>query len=50
MSDYPYIPKQYYAAVMFACKMIRENGYFNKAINTAANYYNVNPKEVEKHV
>lgn len=47
---YPYIPKQYYAAVMFACKMIRENGYFNKAISTAANYYNVDEDELAKHV
>lgn len=47
---YPYIPREYYAAVMFACKMIRQNGYFNKAINTAANYYGVDADEVEYHV
>ena len=52
MSDYkyPYIPKKYYAATMFACKMIRENGYFNKAIRIASNYYDVDADELEKHV
>ena len=52
MTDYkyPYVPKEYYAAVIFACKMIRENGYFNKAIKTAANYYGVDADELEKHV
>lgn len=48
--DYPYIPKPYYAATMFACKMIRENGYFNKAIRTAARYYGVDSSELAKHV
>lgn len=47
---YPYIPKDYYAPVMFACKMIRQNGYFNKAISTAARYYGVDENELEKHV
>lgn len=47
---YPFIPKPYYAAVMFAAKMIRENGYFNKAIQQAAKYYGVDPSELEKHV
>ena len=47
---YPYVPKRYYPAVMFACKMIRENGYFNKAIRTAADYYNVDEEELERHV
>ena len=33
---YPYIQdKNMYAAVMYACKMIRENGYFNKAVEYA---------------
>ena len=52
MTDYkyPYVPKEYYTAVIFACKMIRENGYFNKAIKTAANYYGVDADELEKHV
>lgn len=49
-TKYPYIPKEYYAAVMFACKMIRENGYFNKAIRTAANYYGVDEDTLEMHV
>lgn len=47
---YPYIPKEYYSAVMFACKMIRENGYFNKAIKAAAKYYDVDETTLEKHV
>ena len=47
---YPYIPKKYFKPVMFACKMIRENGYFNKAVQIAANYYGVDADEVAKHV
>lgn len=47
---YPYIPHEYYAAVMFACKMIKEKGYKNKAISTAASYYGVDEDEVRKHV
>lgn len=39
MNKYPYIPREYYPAVMFACKMVRESGYKNKAIRTAARYY-----------
>lgn len=35
------IAEEYYPAVMFACKMIRENGYYNRAINISANYYGV---------
>lgn len=47
---YPYIPREYYAATMFACKLIREHGTFNRAISTAANYYDVDSDELEKHV
>ena len=47
---YPWIPGEYFAATMFACKMIRENGYFNKAIATAASYYGVDEHVLEKHV
>ena len=48
---YPYISdKKLYAAVMFACKMIRENGFFNKACEKAADYYNVDVDDVEKEV
>lgn len=52
MSDYkyPYIPKDYYPAVMFACNMIRENGCFNKAISIASGYYGVDEDELSKHV
>lgn len=47
---YPYIPKPYYPAVMLACKIIREERAFNKAINSAAKYYGVDKNELEKHV
>ena len=47
---YPYIPKKYYLAVMFACKLIREYGYFNRAIKIASGYYKVDPDEIEAHV
>lgn len=50
MYKYPWIPKEYYSAVIFACKMIRDNGYFNKAINTAANYYGVNAEKLSEFV
>lgn len=50
VSKYPYIPKGYYPAVMFACKMIRENGYFNQAIERSARYYGVDERTLEKHV
>jgi hypothetical protein len=46
---YPYIPKEYYPAVMYACKLVRETGYKNKAIEKAANYYGVDEDEVRKH-
>lgn len=49
MNKYPYIPREYYPAVMFACKMVRESGYKNKAIRTAARYYGVDEDEVRKH-
>ena len=33
---YPYIKdRNMYRAVMFACKMIRDDGYFNKAVDYA---------------
>lgn len=47
---YPYIPKPYYPAVMLACRIIREEQAFNKAINSAAKYYNVDKEELEHHV
>ena len=47
---YPWVPKEYYPAVVFACKMIRENGYFNRAIHTAAKYYKVDEKKLESLV
>ena len=48
---YPYIAnKRLYAAVMYACKLIRETGYRNKAIQTAANEYDFNFEDVEKEI
>lgn len=48
---YPYISdKKMYAAVMGACKYIRETGYFNKAVRYYAERYGVNEKELEKQI
>lgn len=47
---YPFIPKEYYAPTMFACKIIRETGQFNRAINTASKHYRVDKAELERHV
>ncbi len=48
---YPFIPdKTMYAAVRYACKLIRETGYFNKAVENAADEYNVNEDELKKHI
>lgn len=50
MADYPWIPREYYAATMTACKMIRQSGWRNKAIKYAANKFNVDEETLEKHV
>ena len=48
---YPYIPnKRMYAAVMGACKWIRQSGYFNKAVSYYADKYNVDADELAKHI
>lgn len=49
-ADYPWIPREYYAATMTACKMIRQSGWFNKAVRYAASKFNVDEEELEKHV
>lgn len=49
-SKYPWIPKEYYAAVMYACKLIRDNGNYNKSIRIASNYYDVDEDTLSKHV
>lgn len=47
----PYIKdKSLYAATMFACKLIREKGWFNKACQKAADYYDVDVDEVKRCV
>jgi len=51
MAKYPYIAdKRMYAAVMGACKWIRESGYFNKAVRYYANKYNVSEKELAAEI
>ena len=47
---YPYIPKEYYAAVRYACNCIRKYGTFNVAVNTAAKAYGVDRETVAKYV
>ncbi len=50
-NKYPFIAdKKLYAAAMFACKMIREEGFFNKAVARAADHYNVDEEDVAKEV
>ena len=48
--EYPYIPKNYYPAVMFACSCIRKYGTFNVACRAAAKKYNLDEDEIAKHV
>ncbi len=50
MSKQPYIPKEFYPAVMFACKMIDKGEEFNKAVSTSAKYYKVDKTELTKQV
>lgn len=49
-SQYPWVPPEYYPAVKYACKLIRETGWRNKAIHQAAAYYNVDEDQLAKHV
>lgn len=42
--------KELFKAVMFARKMVRETGYFNKSCRTAANYYGVDEADIAKYV
>lgn len=51
MGKLPYIPdKSMYAAVMGACKWIRETGYFNKATKWYASHYGVDLEELQRYV
>ena len=47
---YPYIPKSEFPAVMYACKIIRGKGWYNKAIRIASRKYGVNEDVISKHV
>lgn len=51
MAKYPYISdKKLYAAVMGACKWIRESGYFNKATKYYADKYDLDVDVVREEV
>ena len=51
MEKYPYIAdKRMYAAVMGACRWIRESGYFNKATQFYADKYNLDVDDVRVEV
>ena len=46
---YPYIDKEYYPAVMFMCKLIREDKKeYNTALRIASGYYKVD-SDIVKH-
>lgn len=47
---YPFIPREYYPAVMYACQCIRKYGTFNVAVNAAAKAYSVDADIVAKYV
>lgn len=48
---YPYIAdKKLYAAVMGACKWIRESGYFNKAVAYYADKYGVDEERLANEI
>ena len=47
---YPYIPREYYPAVMFAAKMVREGTGRNVAVRRAADYYDVDEGTVSAHL
>ena len=50
-SKYPYISdKRMFAAVMCACRMIRDSGWFNKAVSYAADKFNVDEKILATHI
>jgi len=49
-NKYPFIPREYYAAVMYASKLVRETGCKNQAIERAARWFNVDADEVRKHL
>lgn len=47
----PYIDNpKLYAAVMTACSMVKESGWFNKACKYAANKYGVREADVRDYV
>lgn len=47
---YPYIPKEYYSAVLCACACIRKYGTFNRAVKYAAEKYDLNEEKIAKYV
>lgn len=50
-NNYPYIAdKRLFAAVMGACRYIRETGYFNKAVSYYADKYDLPEEAIAKEV
>ena len=47
---YPWVPREYFPAMMGALKMIRETGYFNKAVSYYSGKYNVDPNTLVKYI
>lgn len=47
---YPFIPKEYYAAVMYACKLLRWGKGRNQAVAIAARAYDVDEEGLSKHL
>lgn len=48
---YPYIEDHdLFCAVSYACKLIRENGWYNKDTERAARYYHVDVSDVRREV
>lgn len=47
---YPWVPREYFAAMMGALKMIQDTGHFNKAVNYYSGKYNVDPNTLVKYI
>ena len=49
-NKYPYIPRDYYPAVIQASKMIRKTGWFNKAVSYYAQKYDLDETKLAFHI
>ena len=49
---YHYYPKEYYKAIVFWCKMMREHdyNYYNVALDIASKYYNVDQNKLKEYI